>query len=521
MREDYDPLLALFEAACLSDSGAGDSTIGGNGSNAQKNLITSESQWRTFANSLAAEGLVVEQHEQQQLQKMWDRAVVRANSFGKKAVPSLSIRDVHHCVDEMYRDDFSSDIDLKINNAQESATELRALLDAWNMQSFNPTQIRQALQVVRRLEASHRKSVDGLRKEQDKQERAFIVESVLRLIEGTDPSQGGRPDGGISNPLVWQATNAGLVDQKVAKLRVQSIRYPEASHGFLNHSGRHGHGYGGAENDPWGVSQGLAGSHAISCRQGCAKRPNCSGEFPVGMGYPPREKLWRAFLAHRQLALGSCVMRSLGVADRDPEETLFYFEHARARPASVLLSCRKLQEGDLLFRHWARGTLVCLAQLSEQSTYSLERRISTANLMIGAQGGSVRLGGLRWGPEIHGIGQATDLALQQKDIDLCLGLADTLEGLLGLQPDGRTDETGANGVNSGLLHGTNEMKSGSRVGPSLMLVNILAWLRLPPRSRQGVTLKGLLGHQYFAPLRPDSIENDMPDAWKNFMAQAK
>lgn len=37
----------------------------------------------------------------------------------------------------------------------------------------------------------------------------------------------------------------------------------------------------------------------------------------------------------------------------------------------------------------------------------------------------------------------------------------------------------------------------------------------------GVTLKGLLGHQYFAPLRPGSVEKDMPDAWKNFMDQAK
>lgn len=30
-------------------------------------------------------------------------------------------------------------------------------------------------------------------------------------------------------------------------------------------------------------------------------------------------------------ALSSCVMRSLGVADRDPEETLFYYEHVKAR----------------------------------------------------------------------------------------------------------------------------------------------------------------------------------------------
>ena len=30
-------------------------------------------------------------------------------------------------------------------------------------------------------------------------------------------------------------------------------------------------------------------------------------------------------------APSSCVMRSLGVADRDPEETLFYYEHIKAR----------------------------------------------------------------------------------------------------------------------------------------------------------------------------------------------
>lgn len=32
-----------------------------------------------------------------------------------------------------------------------------------------------------------------------------------------------------------------------------------------------------------------------------------------------------------------------------------------------------------------RGALACVAQLSEQSTFTLERRISTANLMIGEQ----------------------------------------------------------------------------------------------------------------------------------------
>ncbi len=38
-----------------------------------------------------------------------------------------------------------------------------------------------------------------------------------------------------------------------------------------------------------------------------------------------------------------------------------------------------------------RGALVCLAQLSEQSTYSLEGRITIANLMIGSQVGTPRL----------------------------------------------------------------------------------------------------------------------------------
>lgn len=47
--------------------------------------------------------------------------------------------------------------------------------------------------------------------------------------------------------------------------------------------------------------------------------------------------------------------------------------------------------------------------------------------LFARQGGSVRLGGLRWGPEIHGMGQATEVALEQRDTDLCLGLAGTLE----------------------------------------------------------------------------------------------
>lgn len=42
-----------------------------------------------------------------------------------------------------------------------------------------------------------------------------------------------------------------------------------------------------------------------------------------------------------------------------------------------------------------------------------------------------RLGGLRWGPEIHGVGQDTEKALWQRDDDLCLGLADMLEVLYG------------------------------------------------------------------------------------------
>lgn len=39
-----------------------------------------------FADSLASEGLVVEQAEQRQLQKLWDRAVVGANAFGRRYV---------------------------------------------------------------------------------------------------------------------------------------------------------------------------------------------------------------------------------------------------------------------------------------------------------------------------------------------------------------------------------------------------------------------------------------------------
>lgn len=39
--------------------------------------------------------------------------------------PSLSIRDVHRCVDEMYRDEASRDVDRKINNVQVTKTRYR------------------------------------------------------------------------------------------------------------------------------------------------------------------------------------------------------------------------------------------------------------------------------------------------------------------------------------------------------------------------------------------------------------
>ena len=44
----------------------------------------------------------------------------------------------------------------------------------------------------------------------------------------------------------------------------------------------------GAEDDPWGLSQGLAGSHAIICRRGFANRPNCSEEVPVTVVVMPK-----------------------------------------------------------------------------------------------------------------------------------------------------------------------------------------------------------------------------------------
>lgn len=39
----------------------------------------------------------------------------------------------------------------------------------------------------------------------------------------------------------------------------------------------------------------------------------------------------------------------------------------------------------------------------------------------------IRLGGLRWGPEVDDTGQAAEAAMEQRDAELCLGFADTLE----------------------------------------------------------------------------------------------
>lgn len=57
-----------------------------NGSSAQPENVhlTSAEQWRTFSDSLASEGFVTELSEQQQLQKIWDRALISSDAFGKR-----------------------------------------------------------------------------------------------------------------------------------------------------------------------------------------------------------------------------------------------------------------------------------------------------------------------------------------------------------------------------------------------------------------------------------------------------
>lgn len=44
----------------------------------------------------------------------------------------------------------------------------------------------------------------------------------------------------------------------------------------------------GTQDDPWGVSQGLAGREAISCRRGLANRPSSNEELPVTVVVMPK-----------------------------------------------------------------------------------------------------------------------------------------------------------------------------------------------------------------------------------------
>ncbi|CAM9606257.1 unnamed protein product [Ascophyllum nodosum] len=391
------------------------------------------------------------------------------------------------------------------DTAWDSVLQLDALLEAWDIHSFNSTQARQALLVLHRLEEGHRRGVEDLDKECDRHRTLLITESVRRSMGSSD----GRPQDEQSpcNPLLWQMKNAGLVDQKVAKARVTVVRHSVKQDTSARKSVRQG--LGGVEDDPWGVSQGLSGIQGIHCRRGSASRQEENDSVTVvvmpkmDLGYRARDKLWTGYLAHRQLAAGSCVMHSLGFSDRDPMETLFYYEHVKARPAVTLLSRRRLREEDVLFHYWARCALICLAQISKQSTFCLARQISLSNLMIAEQGTVVRLGGLLWGPEIRGAGKAIEECLQAREAELCLSYAGVLEDLLGI------------GQARGGSHDTSPPR------PSVMLANILACLRLPPMEREGIHLKGLLGHRYFAPLHSEDMDNPLclGTAWKTFINQ--
>ena len=98
-----------------------------------------------------------------------------------------------------------------------------------------------------------------------------------------------------------------------------------------------------------------------------------------------------------------------------------------------------LEEESILFKHWARETLIALSQLQEQSAHVLlnAHDVGPENVMLSRQGTSVRLGRLLWGP--HFLPETSKIGVKQffrqRECALLRGFGRILRSVLSADAD--------------------------------------------------------------------------------------
>jgi hypothetical protein len=395
-----------------------------------RDAITSESEWQKFTSLLAGHGLVTAAEEQLDFQGLWERASKGVDSFGRSSRPRLSLMDVLKLAgSDRYIPKGAGQIDAAVNRLVADIKALKPLLDSWKIENLSPYELGRLITILDGLKSSHAAAVAGMERQASLRAQLATAEAVRRCSQGSMSVP-------LDSPIKWQRQNRTVVERAVLQHRASHIRFSDRDPAERSE----------VIKDSWGFTQGHDGCYGVQCfgatgvlSKGSREVRLAAVSLPLsGLPYRVQDSLLKTYQAHRQLAAGSAVCHVMGFRERlSSKEQLIYYENPSARPLSHVLHALSkrgtpLDEDSILFRHIARGTLKCFAELQEQSTFGMSGRLSTDNVMVGSKGQLVRLGNVPWGVSRSKTDEGNKIFFAERDCSLSEDLAVILEQLLGM-----------------------------------------------------------------------------------------
>jgi hypothetical protein len=202
------------------------------------------------------------------------------------------------------------------------------------------------------------------------------------------------------------------------------------------------------KDDVYGLAQGYNGQHGI-----CVYRATCQtkegGEgvdrdalvvaVPTAAPFAAVSAQASTYMAHRELGLAGGVLHCLGKDWSAMDEELYFYEAAAGVSLAALLTPERgrrvaLGEGGLLFRYWVGRVLRAICEVQTQSTHELLNAgtLGLENVVVAGKGLRLRLGGLRWGPQVSPFAGEAKKALRRRMRALGRSFARIVEGMLGL-----------------------------------------------------------------------------------------
>jgi hypothetical protein len=377
-----DPLHAVFKHA------AGDNTA-----------ITTGHQWSVFTTELRELGLVTETHEIRFLDGIWAEEVSKGQwVHGREGGPSISFETIREKIFAMFGGLLNGGAEISSNLLQieEEVNVLVQLVEGWDVSKLDEEQTRQLLTMLHALEDSFSKQNAQTQQLLERQGALIDANQVRELVHNglgaTTPSS--------SNPQVWQREHLPVIEAHLQKRRLRKLRpapaqrsLPDTFGLLCGPSGHCSHVIGTRSNKD---SKEHGGSTSVDVHALSVVVPRTAATLPHA---------WRAYDAHKQLALSPHWLGVHGVDESNADSVNFTYEYAQSTSVASLVARARsshrnvsISEASPLFQHWVVSLLGALDDFDQQSCYSFGATASLRNVLISNDGLGVRLGNFSFVP---------------------------------------------------------------------------------------------------------------------------